>query len=114
MYLTHISRFQMTELQKMRTEFPEAKALIFSQFAQTLSMIKTRLTAAGIAWRTITGDMNADQRERQIGLFNNDAAGSVFLLTMRTGAVGLTLTSATHVFLLDPALNPSLEQQASM
>jgi SNF2 family DNA or RNA helicase len=58
--------------------------------------------------------MSADQREKQVRLFNADPAGSVFLLTMRTGAVGLTLTTATHVFLMDPALNPALEQQASM
>jgi SNF2 family DNA or RNA helicase len=45
-------------------------------------------------------------------LFNNDPPGSVFLLPLRSSAVGLTLTSATHVFMLDPCLNPALEQQA--
>jgi SNF2 family DNA or RNA helicase len=58
--------------------------------------------------------MNADQRERQVSQFNADPPGTVFLLTMRTGAVGLTLTSATHVYLMDPAMNPAFEQQASM
>ena len=36
----------------------------------------------------------------------------MFLLSMRSGAVGINLTAATHVFLLEPALNPALTEQA--
>ena len=102
----------MTELDKMKAAYPDTKALVFTQFTSTQALLKTRLTEKGIKWHTISGDMDANRRQRIIDAFNSDAAGCVFLLTLRTGAVGLTLTAATHVFLLDPSLNPALEQQA--
>jgi SNF2 family DNA or RNA helicase len=103
----------LLELDKMKVSHPREKSLVFSQFATSMMTVKERLTEKGIRWRSISGDMSADDRQKQIDFFNRDPPGSVFLLTMRTGAVGLTLTSATHVFIMDPALNPALEQQAT-
>ena len=47
-----------------------------------------------------------------ISAFQQDPHTTVFVLSMRTGAMGISLTAATHVFLLEPALNPVLEDQA--
>ena len=47
-----------------------------------------------------------------IEAFQKDPPTTVFLLSMRSGAVGINLTSANYVFVLDPALNPGLEEQA--
>jgi SNF2 family DNA or RNA helicase len=102
----------MHELQQLRRTHPQEKALVFSQFSATLAMVSNRMSARGMPWRSLSGSMSADQRQRQVELFNNDPPGSVFLLPLRSSAVGLTLTSATHVFMLDPCLNPALEQQA--
>jgi hypothetical protein len=102
----------LVELEKMKQTHPLEKSLVFSQFAPSLATMKKSLTEKGIQWRSISGDMTADARQKQIDLFNNDPPGAVFLLSLRTGAVGLTLTSATHVFIMDPAMNPALEQQA--
>lgn len=44
--------------------------------------------------------------------FQRDPPTTVFLLSMRSGAVGINLTAASHVFLLEPCLNPALEEQA--
>ncbi len=44
--------------------------------------------------------------------FGRDPPTTIFLLTTRSGAVGINLTAANHVFLLEPALNPALEEQA--
>ena len=47
-----------------------------------------------------------------IEAFQKDPATTVFLLSMRSGAVGINLTAANHVFLMEPAFNPALEAQA--
>lgn len=44
--------------------------------------------------------------------FQKDPDTTIFLLSMRSGAVGINLTAASHVFLLEPAMNPALEDQA--
>ena len=102
----------VAELQEMKRTDPTAKALVFSQFNESIAWLQRELTRVGIAHRSIGGHMTATQRQLQLDRFAADPAGSVFLLSMRTGAVGLTLTIASKVFLLDPCLNPALEQQA--
>ena len=47
-----------------------------------------------------------------IAAFQKDPPTTVFLLSMRSGSVGINLTSANYVFILEPALNPALEEQA--
>ena len=47
-----------------------------------------------------------------IEAFQKDPPTTVFLLSMRSGAVGINLTAANHVFLMEPAFNPALEAQA--
>ena len=47
-----------------------------------------------------------------IEAFQRDPPTTVFLLSMRSGSVGINLTSANYVFILEPALNPALEEQA--
>jgi superfamily II DNA or RNA helicase len=56
--------------------------------------------------------MPLKQRAEAIAAFQKDPPTTVFLLSMRSGAVGINLTSATHVFLVEPALNPALTEQA--
>ena len=56
--------------------------------------------------------MPEKQRAKAIAAFQTDPPTTVFLLTMRSGAVGINLTSANYVFLLEPCINPALEQQA--
>eukprot|EP00455_Lapot_gusevi_P054892 TRINITY_DN8877_c0_g1_i3.p1 TRINITY_DN8877_c0_g1~~TRINITY_DN8877_c0_g1_i3.p1 ORF type:complete len:203 (-),score=79.67 TRINITY_DN8877_c0_g1_i3:218-796(-) len=102
----------LQELQDMRERDPSAKALVFTQFNDSLEWLKRELTRARVVFRTITGSMSANQRQRQLEGFQKDPGGSVFLLSVRTGAVGLTLTAANYVFMLEPCLNPALELQA--
>ncbi|KAK9827580.1 hypothetical protein WJX81_000554 [Elliptochloris bilobata] len=102
----------MRQLAAMRAGNPNAKALVFTQFATTLEWLKVRLQQQGYSFCTVTGSMTQPQRAREIKAFQSDPAKTVFLLTMRAGAVGINLTMATHVLLLEPALNPALEDQA--
>jgi superfamily II DNA or RNA helicase len=100
------------ELRAMRDESANNKALIFSQFNSTLAWLQRRLPEEGFGFRTISGSMPLKQRDKAIQAFQKDPPTTVFLLSMRAGAVGIYLTSASHVFLVEPAINPSLTEQA--
>ncbi|GAQ77811.1 hypothetical protein KFL_000040120 [Klebsormidium nitens] len=97
----------LEDLQKTRETDPTAKALIFSQFMGTIDWLKKRLTEAGVTYRYISGDMPLKKRPQAIEQFQQDPPTTVFLLSIRTGAVGITLTSASVVYLLEPVLNPA-------
>ena len=98
-------------LQLQRSD-PATKALVFSQFASTLSYLSSRLTSLHVTVYRITGDMTMTTRRRVLHSFNSTTSFSVFLLTPRVGAVGLTLTSASHCYIIEPALNWTLTEQA--
>lgn len=85
---------------------------MFSQFISTLEWLKTRLMEEGFSYRTISGSMPLNQRAKAIAAFQGDPPTTVFLLSMRSGAVGINLTAASHVFLMEPMLSPALEAQA--
>ncbi|KAG2497725.1 hypothetical protein HYH03_004461 [Edaphochlamys debaryana] len=102
----------LEQLRAMREEDPASKALVFTQFGQSLEWLKPRLAEEGFGYRTITGDMTQKRRTEAISAFQRDPDTCVFLLSMRSGAVGINLTAANHVFLLEPSLNPATEEQA--
>lgn len=87
-------------------------ALIFSQFNSTLEWLATRLVENGFSYRSISGSMPLKQRAKAIDAFQKDPPTTVFLLSMRSGAVGINLTAANKVFLLEPCMNTALEAQA--
>ncbi|PNH06056.1 DNA repair protein RAD5 [Tetrabaena socialis] len=105
-------RTLMAELRAMRAADPTAKALVFTQFSQSLEWLKPRLKSEGFGHRTITGDMHLRKRTEAIDSFQHDPATTVFLLSVRSGAVGINLTAADHVFLMEPCMNPAMEEQA--
>ena len=96
----------------MRAADSSSKALVFSQFTSTIDWLKGRLTEHGFGYRTISGSMPLPQRAKAIDAFQKDPPTTVFLLSVRSGAVGINLTAASHVFLLEPMLNAALEAQA--
>ncbi|KAL0037370.1 hypothetical protein WJX79_004318 [Trebouxia sp. C0005] len=102
----------LEELRVMRESDPTAKALVFSQFVSTIEWLKVKLAEQGFSYRTISGSMSLQQRSKAIEAFQKDPPTTVFLLSMRSGSVGINLTSANYVFILEPALNPGLEVQA--
>ena len=55
--------------------------------------------------------MSQKEREEVLLAFRDDPPTTVFLLSVRTGAVDINLTEANHVFLMEPPLNPGLEKQ---
>ncbi|MEJ7833732.1 MAG: DEAD/DEAH box helicase [Nocardioides sp.] len=85
------------------------RALVFSQFTSFLARARDRLTAAGIETTYLDGKTRA--RGRVIDGFKTGAS-PVFLISLKAGGVGLTLTEADYVFVLDPWWNPATEAQA--
>ncbi|HEU4641164.1 MAG TPA: DEAD/DEAH box helicase [Gemmatimonadaceae bacterium] len=86
------------------------KALVFSQFTSLLAILRERLDAEGVTYEYLDG--RTRDRERRVARFQGDPACPVFLISLKAGGVGLNLTAADYVFLLDPWWNPAIEAQA--
>jgi SNF2 family DNA or RNA helicase len=85
------------------------RALVFSQFTTLLGIVSARLQREAIAHEYLDGKTR-DRRGRVAAFQTGNAP--VFLLSLKAGGVGLNLTAADHVFLLDPWWNPAVEAQA--
>jgi len=88
------------------------KALIFSQFLGMLALIKQKLVEDGIPFEYFDGSTSAPDREKAIQNFQNNDECRVFLISLKAGGVGLNLTAADYVYIVDPWWNPAVEQQA--
>jgi len=88
------------------------KALIFSQFLGMLALIRGKLTELGVKFEYFDGSTTATERERAIQSFQKDDEVRVFLISLKAGGVGLNLTAADYVYIVDPWWNPAVEQQA--
>jgi len=88
------------------------KALVFSQFLGMLGLIREKLTQLGVKFEYFDGSTSAPDREKAIQAFQNDEETRVFLISLKAGGVGLNLTAADYVYIVDPWWNPAVEQQA--
>ena len=88
------------------------KALIFSQFLGMLALIKQKLIENNIPFEYFDGSTSAPDREKAIQNFQNNDECRVFLISLKAGGVGLNLTAADYVYIVDPWWNPAVEQQA--
>lgn len=90
----------------------EHKVLIFSQFLGMLALIREKLKQHQIPFQYFDGSYTAIQREQAINEFQNNQACRVFLISLKAGGMGLNLTAADYVYIVDPWWNPAVEQQA--
>jgi len=86
------------------------KALVFSQFTTLLALLRTRLEREAITYEYLDG--RTRDRGARVARFEADPGCPVFLISLKAGGVGLNLTAAGYVFLLDPWWNPAVEAQA--
>lgn len=86
------------------------KCLVFTNFLTGVELIGNALEERQIGHLSMTGASN--DRQKLVEQFQNDPAVSVFVMTLKTGGVGLNLTAADHVFILDPWWNQAAESQA--
>ena len=85
------------------------RALVFSQFTGFLALVRARLESEGIGYSYLDG-RTRDRAARIAGFREGD--DPVFLISLKAGGFGLTLTEADYVFVLDPWWNPAAENQA--
>jgi SNF2 family DNA or RNA helicase len=86
------------------------KVLIFSQFTSFLALVRERLEAEGIVYEYLDGKTR--DRAARVERFQTDPSVPVFLISLKAGGLGLNLTAADYVYLLDPWWNPAVEAQA--
>ena len=86
------------------------KILIFSQFLKMLDLIRQHLDQHHISYEYLDGQ--TQDRAERVNRFQNDKQCRVFLVSLKAGGVGLNLTEADYVYLVDPWWNPAVEQQA--
>lgn len=86
------------------------KALVFSQFTGFLDLVEPLLRARNLGFTRIDG--STTDRAARVERFQTDPQCAVFLISLKAGGVGLNLTAADYVFLLDPWWNPAAESQA--
>jgi superfamily II DNA or RNA helicase len=86
------------------------KALVFSQFTSLLALVRAALERDAIRCAYLDGATR--DRAAEVARFQTDPACPVFLISLKAGGLGLNLTAAEYVFLLDPWWNPAVEAQA--
>jgi SNF2 family DNA or RNA helicase len=85
------------------------RVLVFSQFTSFLDLVEQRLDAHGIGHLRLDG---STRRRGEVVSSFREGDAPVFLISLKAGGFGLTLTEADYVFLLDPWWNPAAEAQA--
>lgn len=109
-YASDSGKFE-TVLQDLESVISEGhKILVFSSFVKHLNLYATELHKKRIRYAMLTGA--STNREKIVNSFQNDPNNKIFLISLKAGGVGLNLTAADYVFILDPWWNPASEMQA--
>jgi non-specific serine/threonine protein kinase len=87
------------------------RALVFSQFVQMLTLVRERLDAEKVPYAYLDGSTR--NRQQVVDSFQRDDGPPFFLISLKAGGVGLNLTAADNVILIDPWWNPAVEMQAT-
>jgi len=88
------------------------KVLIFSQFVKQLDIYKQYFDNKKWNYCYLDGSMSSEQRQQAVNKFQTNEKINYFLISLKAGGVGLNLTQADYVFIIDPWWNPAVEQQA--
>ncbi|KAF1944721.1 hypothetical protein EJ02DRAFT_397555 [Clathrospora elynae] len=99
-------------LKKTRKEEPGTKTVVFSQFTSFLDLIEPALTRDHIPFLRFDGSISQKQRATILAEFTSSPKPYVLLLSLRAGGVGLNLTCANKVFMMDPWWSFAVEAQA--
>nr|MCU0253871.1 DEAD/DEAH box helicase [Acidobacteriota bacterium] len=100
----------LPRLEELREE--GHKALVFSQFTSLLDLLRRPLDEAAVPYAYLDGQTPAARRRAEVQRFQEDPACPLFLISLKAGGLGLNLTAAEYVYLLDPWWNPAVEAQA--
>jgi SNF2 family DNA or RNA helicase len=90
---------------------PQNNVIVFSQFTSLLAMVKTELANRNINYYYLDGQTPLEKRQEMVKEFQ-EGGKQLFLSSLKAGGVGINLTAANYVILLDPWWNPAIENQA--
>jgi superfamily II DNA or RNA helicase len=88
------------------------RALVFSQFVDYLSIVRKMIERNGWTYQYLDGATSKSAREKAVEAFQS-GTGDFFVISLKAGGMGLNLTAANYVILLDPWWNPAVENQAT-
>ncbi|RDW79891.1 hypothetical protein BP6252_04529 [Coleophoma cylindrospora] len=88
------------------------KVLIFSHSVKLLRMLEIMFRNTSYNVSFLSGELSYEERQRVVDDFNSDPNQFVFLISTKAGGVGLNITSANKVVIMDPNWNPSYDLQA--
>ncbi|KII93978.1 hypothetical protein PLICRDRAFT_36194 [Plicaturopsis crispa FD-325 SS-3] len=100
-------------LRRLQDQDPCFRAVIFSQFTSFLDLIEVVLTRENLAWYRFDGSMDMKKRNAAVNEFRDPSRKpKVLIISLKAGGVGLNLTTANHVFMMDCWWNAATENQA--
>lgn len=99
-------------LRALRRESPKMKSVVFSQFTSFMTLIEPALEKANMQFLRLDGSMAQKARAAVLDKFRDSKKFTVLLLSLKAGGVGLNLTSAKRVFMMDPWWSFAIEAQA--
>lgn len=88
------------------------KVLLFSQFVKQLDIYKKHFDNKGWKYAYLDGSLTNEQRQKAVTEFQSNEDITYFLISLKAGGLGLNLTTADYVFIIDPWWNPAVERQA--
>ncbi|XP_040999651.1 DNA repair protein RAD5B [Juglans microcarpa x Juglans regia] len=101
-------------LERIKRTGSGEKSIVFSQWTSFFDLLEIPLKRRGIGFLRFDGKLVQKQREWVLKEFSETKEKMVLLMSLRAGGVGLNLTAASNVFLMDPWWNPAVEEQAIM
>ncbi|KAI1333522.1 DNA repair protein rad-5 [Xylariaceae sp. FL0016] len=102
----------MKHLRDVRRENPRMKSVVFSQFTSFMSLIEPALAKANMRFLRLDGSINQKTRAAVLQDFKESDQFTILLISLRAGGVGLNLTQAKRVFMMDPWWSFAVEAQA--
>ncbi|KAK7686707.1 hypothetical protein QCA50_010307 [Cerrena zonata] len=103
----------LQHLRRIRDQDPCFRAVVFSQFTSFLDLIQTMLEREKYTWYRFDGSMDVKKRNEAITEFKSSSREpKVLIVSLKAGGVGLNLTNANHVFMMDCWWNAATENQA--
>lgn len=100
------------ELPARSRSFAVRKVVVISQWTAMLDLVQRPLDDESIGYERLDGSLSQQQRSHALERFSDEPSVRVLLLSLRAGGVGLNLTAAQTVYLIDPWWNPAVEEQA--
>ncbi|ORY42341.1 hypothetical protein BCR33DRAFT_660878, partial [Rhizoclosmatium globosum] len=107
-----VNSLAQVRAQNMERNEKPSKSIVFSQWTTVLDLLQEPLRAAGFKFTRLDGKMTRQDRNTAMNTFKTDPDCTVILLSLKAGGVGLNLTAANRVYIMEPYWNPAVESQA--